>query len=37
MRVLSEDEYFELELIFKMMADSTRLRIFEVCLKKSVA
>ena len=30
MRKLTEDEYFELELIFKMMADSTRLRIFEL-------
>ena len=28
--MLNEDEYFELELIFKMMADSTRLRIFEI-------
>ena len=34
MRTLNEDEYFELELIFKMMADSTRLRIFEVLFEK---
>lgn len=34
MRTLNEDEYFELELIFKMMADSTRLRIFDVLFEK---
>lgn len=34
MRKLNEDEYFELELTFKMMADATRLRIFEVLFEK---
>lgn len=37
MRTLSEDEYFELELIFKMMADATRLRIFEILFEKALS
>jgi DNA-binding transcriptional ArsR family regulator len=34
---LNEDEYFELELIFKMMADTTRLRIFEVLFDQALS
>jgi len=34
---LNEDEYFELELIFKMMADTTRLRIFEVLFERALS
>ena len=37
MRTLNEDEYFELELIFKMMADVTRLRIFEILFEKAAS
>lgn len=34
---LNEDEYFELELIFKMMADTTRLRIFEILFDQALS
>ena len=34
MHMLNEDEYYDLELIFKMMADTTRLRIFQVLFEK---
>jgi len=34
---LNEDEYLELELIFKMMADTTRLRIFEVLFDQALS
>ncbi len=37
MRTLSDDEYFELELIFKMMADTTRLRIFEILFDRALS
>ena len=34
MHTVNEDEYYDLELIFKMMADTTRLRIFQVLFEK---
>lgn len=34
---LNDDEYFELELIFKMMADTTRLRIFEILFDQALS
>jgi len=34
---LNENEYFELELIFKMMADTTRLRIFEILFDQALS